>query len=234
MRTRVAAIVGIAASLAFSTLAVDSAAACTPGRSNDGFHYTDGWYRNISTIPGGTIGDVRASIYELSPYVAYDASFAWVMITNAVNPAQYVQIGWMKTSSGSRYVFDEATDNSSPPKFVRTTNPAFGLGGFTPYEVLWQPSTQRLETYAGGALVGRHIRYFTMREGQEFGEIHSKASQMPGGSNQHEQFTGAYVQNLNGSQYDFSGTVSSSDDSLFRNANGSSTREDIWDSACTS
>jgi hypothetical protein len=232
VRTKVLATIMSATCLALGALGIDAAAACTPGRTNDGYHYHDGWYRSSATIPGGTLGDVRATIYELSPYVAFDASFAYVMLFNDASPEQYVQVGWLKDVSGARHVFDEWTDNSSPPRTFRSVGAPFAVGGFTPYEVLWQPSTQRLEAYAGGAFFDSHVRYFTIRRADEFGEIHSKASQMPGGTNQHEQFTAAYVQNLNGQQYDFAGTTYSSDP-VFKNANASSRREDVWDGQCT-
>jgi hypothetical protein len=221
------AICGATCVMAFAILA-PAAIACIPGRSNDGRTYFDGWYRTASSVPGGTMGDVHESIYELSPYVAGDVSAAWVMLDNMTSPPGYVQVGWIKYQAGDRHAFDEWTDSSG--NWTRSLGAAFGVGGFTPYEVLWNGTAQRLQTYAGGALFGSHVRYFTIREAENFGEIHTLASQMPGTTNQHEQLTNAYVQNLSGSQYDFSGTVSN--DYNFGAASGGSRRQDIWDPLC--
>jgi hypothetical protein len=235
LRRTLRLVITVALMGAASTWAAMPAQACNPGGPDDRLTYADGWYRNASTIPGGTLGDVRATIYELSPYVAAGFDASWVELSNGQsgppgpNGHLWVQIGWIKFAGGDRHVYDEWTDASG--NVSRSIGGAFGVGGFTPYEVYWNAAAQRLQTYAGGVFFGSHIRHFTIRQADNEGEIKTLASQMPGGTNQHEQFINATVANLGGSTYDYSGTVWPTAP-YFGNANGGSRREDIWDNRC--
>lgn len=216
-------------------------AACNPLRTAGVTGYWfDGWKRSAASVPNGDIGDTYSRILEASPYVenvSFDTT-AWVMLDNASNPGSYAQIGWYKVSDGTRNVFMEYTDQNG--QFHRSLGAPFPVGNFTPYEVWWDAGNQRLDFFAQNTLFGTAIRYFTIREAEQFGETHSLNSQMPEGTNSHEEFTFSTVSNLAGTGYNFDGSSGGAATIVITNATihdavraSTHTRIDTWDKACS-
>lgn len=200
---------------------------CIPGRTGSGY-YTDGWFRDIS----GLI-DTNAYITEYSPYVAYDGTAAWVMLWNNSTPALYAQVGWAKSYNGSRYKFVEYSDTTSGTTSTRHLFPSAPLGSSTFYEVYWDVTYQRLDYIVNGTIIDTSPRVFTMRRGEQFGEIHSPGNQMPGGASTHVAFSNAQI--VSSTQaYNFDGVVWNSSPAWFGNSKPSASRDEIWDTACFS
>lgn len=235
---RIAAAAAVAL-VALGASAIQAAASCNPGRATGVTGYWwDGWQRPASNIPNGDLGDTYSKILEASPYVenvSFDTT-AWVMLDNA--NSSYAQIGWYKVSNGTRNVFMEYTDQNG--NYHRSLGAPYPVGNFTPYEVWWDAGNQRLDFFAQGTLFGTAIRYFTIREAQQLGEIHSLDSQMPEGTNSHEEFTYSTVSNLAGSTYNFDGASGGAATVVITNATihdavraSTHTRIDTWDKACS-
>jgi hypothetical protein len=211
-------------------------AACNPGRGiGDPYPYFAGWYRTAVSVPTGTLGYVESQIEEYSPYVApvdgNETVSAWVMIEAESDYSDRSQVGWLKYATGKRWSFSEWTyDNLG--NWTRQHYTPQPVGNYTVYEVYWDPNTERLQHWINANLVVSHMRHFTMRRANNHGETHNQGSQMPGGFDDHEQFTFSYVGDLSDNLYAFNGTLEVDEPDWHGAAEATPTGFHIWDRAC--
>lgn len=202
---------------------------CNPRRANDFLTFRfDGWYRD----PGTTVGGVYSDIYNYSPWVYYisaqaSAVAAWTMVDLSSNANTWAQVGWVEFPLGKRYVFTQTNNNGNlithyfSPKPINSQAYYTTLYNNTPGHFSYQVSGSTIEVDPAG---------FTPNEGQNFGETHSFADQMPGGYNQNEYFNDTHIY-YSGGWHNFSGTVADSS-SAYGYSHPSSTEMLIWDKAC--
>ncbi|HEX4062493.1 MAG TPA: hypothetical protein VHY58_15870 [Streptosporangiaceae bacterium] len=161
---------------------------CNPNRSNNYLHYYfDG---ADSQNVGGTPGGVYASIRNYSPFVAgpnqgapsNDDVSEWVMLD--VQPAsddKYVQIGWIERPGGLRNTFVEWS--FGPGKFYDDYYSPYAINSTQSYAVYFQPTENLMYGVAvNGNLVQRVADTDRPNDAQIYAEIHTQASQVPGGT----------------------------------------------------
>jgi len=177
---------------------------CNPHRTNDENNYTVGLQRYY----GVTATGVRAQIYNYSPYVYNELAqetTVWVMLGN-FSTGRYAQIGWWEDWNGTRNTFTEYGQNGSIP----TTNwyPPFPINAQKWYKMVFDPDVNGYYFYANSELYQFSTNLGIHPDGVEnYSEIHTRASQMPGGSLNSETFYGAEGRIHGGVWGDFNGYV---------------------------
>jgi hypothetical protein len=199
---------------------------CNPGRTNDfrTFRF-DGWERS----PGTTVGGVYSDIYNYSPWVYYITSTtsyvsAWSLVDDGYH---YAQVGWIEEPHGARYVFTETFDRNGDN--VRYFSPE-PINSQSYYTVLFNNTPGEFTFEVNGSVIDVSTAQFTPNDGQNYGETHSLADQMPGGYNQNEYFSNTHIW-YSGAWHNFSGTPHN-DSSHYGDSKPSSTEMLIWDWAC--
>jgi hypothetical protein len=156
---------------------------------------------------------------------------AWVMLTKKSGGTNWSQVGWWEESGGVRHTFTQYTDTSGHwyTKFW-SPKPA---GQYSYYTVLWNNSPGNWTFQVDGATVQIATAYFSPDASQIMGEIHTLASQMPGGSGSsaHEWFADAHVYTT--SWITYSGT-STGNQTYWNSVKSTSTADYIYDKACSS
>lgn len=204
-------------------------AKCQPGRTNNGSAYWAGWYRNTSS---GYWGGIFSDIYNYSPWVQPGTdTTAWVMLTKKTGGTNWAQVGWWEEAYGVRHTFTQYTDSSGhwyttfwSPKATNT---------YTYYTTLWNNTPGKFTFQVAGSTVQTVTAAFSPDASQIMGEIHSLASQMPGGSGSsyHEWFTDSHVWTTSWIAYD--GT-STGNQTYWTSVKSSSTADYTYDKACSS
>jgi hypothetical protein len=188
----VAALIAPAAPVAAS----GSGMGCQPGRSNDQLRYGD-WSGDVSGLGGG----LYAQIFDYSPWVepGVGGTSAWVMLAAGNDPGVYAQIGWIEWAYGTRYTFTQIGYIQNGTHYYSNHNaPPLPVGGTYYYTVNYNPyaATYPFSYYANNQLINQDgwlIADGTLKMGEVAGEIHSLASQMPGGwAGPSETFTDAH------------------------------------------
>gem|GEM_PF-1593751 len=175
-------------------------AGCNPGRVNDGQTYFAGWITNNEPT---TVTQNSANIYNYpNPYVAPGSGvFAWDMI---VGPAlnDYAQVGWVVDYNG-RHTFIEWNVNGH-------VGSNFSITANTPGTTTWyeEYTTGGGTNYCfgdNGTQIGcSGTLGWKGLSGQDLGEIHTLADQMPGSYTVPEDWNNSFIFYY-GSQYNFNG-----------------------------
>jgi hypothetical protein len=200
------------------------AAKCYPARSNDGITYFDGWERD--TV-GVTVGGIYAAILNYSPWVySGNLSTAWTML--AYLGDNWAQIGWIEYAGGVRYTVIQWTigPNNARTKYLGPQS----VGSTSTYTVLYNNTPGDFTFQVNGSTVDLETASFGPTKGENYGEIHTRADQMAGATQAHENFSNAHIY-INGWQA-FSGAGYSDDTSIFKYSVLSTTQTQIWDVAC--
>lgn len=162
---------------------------CNPGRANNYLTYY--WAGAQSEIVNGIPGGVYANIRVYSPFVAgpnqgapsNDTVSEWVMLGNneVANSDEWSQVGWIEMPGGVRNTFVQYasgannvhTDYFSPDAINSTQT----------YKALYQPGSQTpfVLIENGVTLVAVNLSW-TPNVALIDAEIHTQASQMPGGT----------------------------------------------------
>jgi len=204
-------------------------ASCNPNRTDDGHDYQVGWLR----IPSGyQPRAVYADIKNYNPYMKSGSAntTAWVMLN--LYPGWWAQVGWYKESSGTRQNFYDWTDTQAHGNigfFAADT-----VGSYPTYKVSDRTSPGSFQFFHNGALIWTVAEKFTPARGAIYGETHTLANQMPGGSNfvsYGEDFTNAHIFFASSNQV-FDGTTYGNT-TYFDYNKVSTTETYIWDKACT-
>lgn len=221
-------LITVVAVLSMGTAAAVSGASaanakCKPNRPNDGKAYWDGWERT----PNSTVGGVYSDIYNYSPWVRDTVGVtAWVMLNNGSD--HWAQTGWLESTGGVRYTFVQWTDSGGTAHEKWFS--AQPVGSFSYYTTLWNNPSGKFSFQVNSRTIDTESAAFTPNEAEIFGEIPSLWNQMPGATQNHENFDDSHIylsgwQNFSGTNYDTGG-------SNFGNSHVSSTQTDIWDNAC--
>lgn len=155
---------------------------CRPGRPNNYLHYY--WDGADSMNTGRTPGGVYASISNYAPWVAPPSSddvSEWVMLDQRPSSDLYVQIGWIELAGGRRYTFDEYS--FGPNTFHDNYYPPYPVNSSPRYTVSYLPRrNRRFVTEVNGRRYDIVTKTFAPNDAQIFAEIHTRASQLPGGT----------------------------------------------------
>jgi hypothetical protein len=214
-------------------MATPAVAKCNPSRSNDKNHWFDGWYRNTGAT---NVGGIYAGILNYSPWVyPYDGSnvgvSAWTMLTGSGSGERWAQIGWVEYPYGVRYTFVQWTNSAGSGVTTHLYSPQ-PVGSTTTYTTLYG-NTAGDFTFEAGSIKDLEQATFTPTGAQNFGETATLASQMPGGYNYFEEFTGAHMW-INGSGWvAFNGTIDNYSSTYFGNYQSGSQVDGIWDRTCS-
>lgn len=161
---------------------------CNPNRTNDSTIYQANAHQTISTSFGG----VQAQIKNYSPYVsAYDSPFgasAWVTL---INGNALAQIGRYELPSGGGRgtfsLFDVRTQG------VTHHSAGDPINSYSTYKINFNPTpginSQYFTYYRDGSQAGYSSQYFLPKEIQIGDEVHTRASQIAGGTQNHMYFT---------------------------------------------
>lgn len=159
---------------------------CNPGRSNNYLtYYFDGAFSQ-DTGSSGTPGGVYASISNYSPWVSAansgDDSSEWVMLDQQPpSTGLWVQIGWVEFAGAQRDTFDEYS--LGPGAFHDDYYAPFSINSNHTYEVTYNPNSEyAFNMEVDGNYYNDQINIFTPNDAQIFAEIHTQASQIPGGT----------------------------------------------------
>ncbi len=163
---------------------------CNPGRSNN---YVSYYFDGAFSQPGKTMGGVYAKIGNYSPFVyntSGDTVTEWVMLVTTSNNSLYTQVGWWESPGGVRYTFDEYSLGSGA--YHNDFYPAYSINSQIYYDMLWN-SNSGFTFEANNQVVNTYQNYFTPNSANVYAEIHTQASQMPGGN-----YNGNYVSDMHG------------------------------------
>jgi hypothetical protein len=195
-------------------------------------HYWDGWYRNLSNAEAIN-GNILATDPWVDPPDSADFSSSWVMLTGG---SSYAQVGWMKYASeqntGSFIFAEEGGPSTTGPWFYRTTYNTVSPGSTYPFMVQNNVRQGWIDYYAGGNLVRSDGPFFTASQGQEYGEIVTKSSEMPGWSGG-EQFTSTQIYSPATGWLNYSGSVTVTNGNFFGAGTDGVTHTWIWDWYCS-
>lgn len=179
-----AAVAAVTVIPAHAALASGGGDGCNPHRGNNYLTYIfDGADHPDPGIPGG----VYATISNYSPFVAgpnqgapsNDFTSEWVMLDN--DATQWVQIGWVEFAGSVRNTFWEWTKVNGD--FEDAYASAFPINSAHTYTVLYQPgNTNPFVVQVDGGTYATIPQFFTPNDAQIFAELHTQASQMPGGT----------------------------------------------------
>lgn len=218
---------------------------CNPGRTDDFLHYYyDGSYEYV---PGGdNSGGVVASILNYSPWVyaepssmgGPDASSQWVMLTNS-GASRYAQVGWTEQQYGVRNTFVEW--GTVGGAFHDWYGSPYSVNSMIPYKVLFRPDlSNNFWFYANDTeLTSVDFEYLTNpSQAQLYAEIWTKASQMPGGSNNKDFLRDGqlwYPAGTSGSWHTLNATIDTPPGFAEITPTPGTTADyyNIWDDACT-
>lgn len=151
--------------------------------------------------------------------------------------SRWAQIGWWEWASDYRKTFVQYTYNDTVYTHEYTPEPS-GSGQFSTYATLYDPGVYPNPptwTFQVNGVTKKSVQslQWTPNEGQISGEIQSRATQMPGGTNSRQLFT--YMQILySGVWYDFGGTGFNTQPAYFGQTHNLPTVGEIWDKACSS
>ena len=240
-----ASLVGLVASLlvpASTALASGGGDGCNPNRTNNFLtrYFAGADSMNTSGAPGG----VYASIKSYSPFVAgtgqgapvSDGSAEYVMLDGADG---YLQIGWIEFSGSVRNTFYEYTQGSN---FTNQYSTAFPINSTHRYTILYQPgNSQPFVVEVDGGPYAYLPKYFTPGDAQIFAEIHTAASQMPGGTADNHVLptagSSSSWQNFDGTTATYTGSGTNPAPSWVKMSPASGTTGvntwRTWDTACT-
>lgn len=157
---------------------------CWPNRTNDGHSYLD-WSGDNSGLGGG----MYAQIFDYSPWVQPGAggTSAWVMLQHQGDQYTYTQVGWIEWPYGERYTFSQIGWHNGSTFYWNNQNyGALPLGSSYYYTVNYNPYDPNYPYtyYANNTYLGHDgwdIADGQLNMGLVSGEIHTLASQMPGG-----------------------------------------------------
>lgn len=208
-------------------------AKCEPYRANDNKSWFDGWYRNSGRA---NVGGIEAGILNYSPWVyPNDGSgvgvSAWTMLTGSGSGLRWAQIGWVEYPYGVRHTFVQWT-NSAGNNWTTHFYTAQPVGATTTYTVLYN-NTPGDFTFEAGSINDTEQATFTPSGSQNFGEIATLASQMPGGYNYFEEFTNAHIYVTGIGWEPYSGTTDNYSSTYFGNYQSGSEVDGIWDQSCS-
>ncbi len=237
-------------------VAPDAAAECNPQnpdintgyeRGDNNIHYFAGWVRDFGT---NTVGGTRASVRNPDVWVhsgSFSTGFAMLAKPPPVGERYgwWAQLGWIERPGNVRETFlqyshaDRTWETVEPDTLPR---PSLDEGPL--YEVEYfpasGPSLPRFEFRMNGGRVGPVVNAeFTPTQAQQFGEIESLATQMPGGTQSHVYIRLAEVRTLSGAYKAFNPTYygafiegSGSADQYFGTQMISDKEIQIWDKSC--
>jgi hypothetical protein len=208
-------------------------AKCWPNRPNDGQGYHAGWYSR----PGTTVRGMEVGLMlNYDPWVQPGSRVtAWPMLTRP-DYANWAQIGWREFAYDERYTFVQYTYLGVAYTFHYAPEPE---GQFSRYTNLFDPGVYPNPptwTFQVNGVTKKTISslQWTPTEGQVSGELHTLASQMPGGTNAHQIFWGMKMY-YSGAWRDFNGAPVAMNGQYFgRTPTNPTTVGEIWDKACTS
>jgi hypothetical protein len=196
--------------------------------SNFPFHYWVGWYVGASN-PQAINGNILVTDPWVDPPDWNDFSSSWVMLTDGNH---YAQVGWMKYASelntGS-FIFAE---HDSFGSFVRATFNTLTPGSTYPFMVQNDISPGWIDYYAGGNLVWSTQSYFTANQGQEYSEITTQSTEMPGWSGG-EQFTSTQIWQSATGWTNFAGQINDTNGAYFGAGSDGQTHTWTWDWYCS-
>jgi hypothetical protein len=149
------------------------------------------------------------------------------MITSS-DRASYAQLGWLERASNVRHTFKEYLQGST---YVHRELDPFPLGQADVYQVDTLTPGQVKYYVDGNPYFASDSLGFTPLGGQIYGEIFTKASQMPGGYNSAEIFSNDHIY-YSGIWNPFAGQNFNGGSSIFQNIRDSDYQTRIWDWAC--
>jgi hypothetical protein len=168
-----------------SASAATSWEGCQPNRANDYLTYRfDGWGRMANGI-----GGIYSTIKNYSPWVQPGSSVsAWTMLDFRSSVQHYAQVGWLEYAYSNRVTFVEWTyDNRGGWSRVEfRPQPIDAATYYTTLYGNWAPGVFSYQI--NGGTIWHGSADFVPNEGQEYGETHSGADQMPGGTQNPEDF----------------------------------------------
>lgn len=204
-------------------------AKCQPGRTDDGKDYQAGWYRSADAEIGGIYADIK--VY--SPWVQPGSrDTGWSML-QTLDGQNWAQVGWREYAGGTRDDFVQYYV-SGWPSAITNSYPAQPVNTYHNYKVLWDNTPGYFTFWIDNKMIEEDQAFFTPNMASNAGEIHTLASQMPGGSQSgyHEDFGDAWMY-IFGGWTEINGITKNSDPTYFVSDNTSSTDDQIWDKACT-
>ncbi len=156
---------------------------CNPGRANNYLtYYFSGEYGSAP----GTYGGIQGFIDNYSPFVygvSGDFSTQWVMLTTT-SGSQWAQVGWYEAPQNARYTLVQFNDPGHT--FWTNLDSPYPINDAIKYKVTYDPGCTGGECfrfYAGGTQLTSSGYNWSPTAQQDFSEIHTRASQMPGGYN---------------------------------------------------
>lgn len=234
--TAIASVLLLGSLAALLTVLSTADAYCLPPRPNNFLtYYHDGFIRNLG---GTTVGGVYSYMSNYDPYVYPNAGFstAWTAVTRT-DHTRWAQIGWLKRSSNYRRTWIQYTYNDVAYTFEYSPEP-YGSGQFSTYTTLYDPGvypnppTWTFQVNGITKLTVQSLGW-TPNEGQINGETQSRASQMPGGSQDRQLFTFMHIYYA-GSWNDFGGGGAATQPAYHAWTHNIPTVGEIWDKACSS
>lgn len=189
-----------------------------------------------NVVSPSSLGGVRAVIKIYSPWVASGAdAFGYVDLRSDTG---LVATGWIEYDNQERHIFSEwksgASDHTNP-------YPADAINSYHTFKVTFDPSTHNTSFWEDGQKLGLTVQlhYGTYYLTEIGSQTYNQATQMPGGSSNHELYYSSELYTPEGSSgdwYDFNGQVqphkpwARSDPP--QGTNGTEAL-DTWDNACT-
>ena len=157
--------------------------------TNNGQVYFAGWERT----PGGNVGGGYSNILNYSSWVQPGSrTVAWVGLSKDPSTAEWAQVGWHEYPGDVRNTFVQWT--VGPGQYITPHLPAAEpVNAYTYYTVLWNYEPGKFTFYAAGRRLEGVNASFTPNQGENFGEIKTLASQMPGGYSNPEYFSDTHV-----------------------------------------
>lgn len=157
---------------------------CNPNRPNNFLtYYFSGEYGSAP----GTYRGIQAYIDQYSPWVypvsgATDFTSQWVMLTNT-SGTQWAQVGWWEGADGNRHTFAQFEDPGYT--FWSDTDYApFPINEDINYKVTYDPSCTDgdcFRFFSNGQQINHSHYDWAPNMQEDSSEIHTQASQMPGG-----------------------------------------------------
>jgi hypothetical protein len=190
-------------------------ASCVPNRPNDYQIYQDGWFRYVGVAVGGTYAALENYDPYVYPYPGSNSSM-WVMVSR-FNEFKYAQIGWVQYThpplvshpTWKRFTFTQwVKSNGQLGTVLHTDRPPEPIGILSLYTALYNNVPGKFTFQVAGVQLNEQpSAWFVPNQGEARGEIHTLASQMPGG---YANFEYAWIYDThifyNGSWRSFSGS----------------------------
>lgn len=218
---------------------------CNPGRTDNYLHF---YFAQAQDTPGSPDGGVQADIYNYSPWVAksdYGVT-GWVGLGDSTT-GSYAQIGWEEQPGSKRYTFVQFNDVPGG-HFWNNLDASYPINSTHDYKTLYDPngnsggkSGKYFTFWVDGSYITGSQYNWTPNFDQSGTEIHTQASQIPGGSSNKELFSSMqyyYGGWKSGPQsvYSRDGGTSGSGQSAgpsWDNVQAVTNGFNSWDSACT-